>query len=204
MPASIVVVFTTAIVIIATAASLNQSRRSGPMGLLDFGPPPCDLACLDPREKTHGILLPPLCEDRVCDDNPSGRRHQTPPPYPLPPRRLAAITVPRRRRRQRGDDNDTLPLPYHCEHRTPQPPTAIPASPSRTRTLLPRAMPRWKSRNLTRAPRSACQSIGGGWTPQTSMMRCATSRWHSGTAPSRAVRLPHSTVGTGVIQGPRG
>ncbi len=27
-------------------------------------------------------------------------------------------------------------------------------------------MPRWKPRKLTRTPRSACQLIGGGWTPR--------------------------------------
>ena len=85
------------IVIIATAASRNRSQRSGPRGPL--GPPPRDLACLDPREKMCGVFLPPPRKDRVRDDNIGGSRSRTPAPFPLPPRRLAAVSVPRRCRR---------------------------------------------------------------------------------------------------------
>jgi len=87
----------------------NQSRRSRPCVPLE--PPICDLACLDPREKTRGILLLPPHEDRVRDDNPGGHRPRTLTPSSLPPRQLATISVPRSHRHQHGNDDD--PMFFH-------------------------------------------------------------------------------------------
>ncbi len=115
----------------------SNQEEAGPAGLSD--PPPCNLACLDHREKTSGILLPILHEDSIRDDIPGGRHPWTVAPYPLPLCRLVAVLVPRRCRRQHCDDDDPVP-------------TAIPATPSQTQTLLLRLMLRWKPRNLTCTP----------------------------------------------------
>jgi hypothetical protein len=100
LPSSSPVIF-----IIADTASRNRSRRSEPRGPL--GPPSRNPACIDPREKTCGVFLPPPREDRVRDDNIGESRPRTPAPYPLPPRQLAAVSVPRRRRR----DAATMMIP---------------------------------------------------------------------------------------------
>ena len=70
------------ILIIADATSQNRSRRSGPHGLL--GPPSRNPTCIDPREKTCGVLLLPPCKDRNSNNNIGRSRPWTPVPPPYP------------------------------------------------------------------------------------------------------------------------